>query len=155
MSKAVWSAEERLDGSLWVSHAGEHYRLDEAPPILPSSVPGSSRGRPRAGRTCRSTACRPSPSRGRGTRRQLVCGGLPPITCGAAAHDRIAGRLDDKVAGRRQVGAPACWRLLRRSRTRTAAIAGVTLTPHDGMRRLLPAPVSYTHLRAHETVLDL
>ena len=24
--------EERLDGSLWVSHAGEHYRLAEAPP---------------------------------------------------------------------------------------------------------------------------
>src|SRR5450759_3166339 len=51
MSKAVWPAEERLDGSLWVSHAGEHYRLAEVPPILPSSVPGTSRGRPRAGRT--------------------------------------------------------------------------------------------------------
>jgi predicted transcriptional regulator len=114
----------------------------EFPPILPSFVPGTSRGRPRAGRTCRSTACRPSPSRVRGARRQLVRGGLPPITNGAADHDRIAGRLDDKVAGRRQVGAPACWRLLRRSRTTTAAIAGVTLTPHDGMGRLLPAPRS-------------
>src|SRR5664279_4794409 len=135
MSKAVWPAEEHLDGSLWVSHAGEHYRLAEALPILPSSVPGTSRGRPRAGRTCRSTACRPSPSRVRGTRRQLVRGGLPPITSGAADHDRIAGRLDDKVAGRRQVGAPACWRPLRRSRTTTAAIAGVTLTQHHGMGR--------------------
>ena len=37
---------------------------------------------------------------------------------------------------------PACWRPLQRSRTTTAAIAGVTLTQHHGMGRLLPAPRS-------------
>jgi hypothetical protein len=37
---------------------------------------------------------------------------------------------------------PACWRPLRRSRTTTAAIAGVTLTQHHDMGRLWPAPRS-------------